>query len=270
MVTFDRQSGEYERSVPWTTSLWNLSTGESRTIADDLHCELSQFSADGKSLVATQFDDKKHLLAVKLIDVESTKVRLSIPVEGKLHSNSYIAITTDAMLLANCLYSEVTKQTWLRVWNGRTGDEVLSFAADVGDLLSWVAFSPDGRTVAVTSDADDGPKLLLFDMATRKLTTTLRLGPKASVGDPVFNPDGRWVFVVTQVETDETGQSFRDPLEMAQARIHVIEAATGTLRESCVAPQGLLGTVEFSPDGTRFATTATGKVLLWDFTKLPK
>lgn len=270
MVTFERHSGEYERSVPWTTSLWNLTTGQSLTVADDLHGGMAQLSADGKTLLGTQFDDKNYLLAMKLIDMESTKPRLTIPVEGKLRQSANFVMSANASLVATSLYSEVTEQTWLKVWNGRTGEEVLSFAADPGDLLNWVAFSPDDRTLAVTSYADEGPKLLVFDIATRKLTMTVRLGPKASVGDPVFNPDGRWVLVVTQVAADETGQRFRDPLEMPQGRIYLIEAATGTIRETLVAPQGLLGSVEFSPDGTRFATPTTGKVLLWDFTKLPK
>jgi hypothetical protein len=54
-----------------------------------------------------------------------------------------------------------------------------------------------------------------------------------------------------------------------QPRIHLIETATGEIRETMIAPQGFSSNVCFSPDGHTLATDGHGRVLLWDMPKMP-
>jgi WD40 repeat protein len=60
-----------------------------------------------------------------------------------------------------------------------------------------------------------------------------------------------------------------DPRDLPQPRILLIEAATGEIRETMIAPQAIAYAVCFSPDGRTLATGGHGRVLLWDMMKMP-
>jgi WD40 repeat protein len=80
-----------------------------------------------------------------------------------------------------------------------------------------------------------------------------------------FSPDGRWLAAVTQVFPEELERS-REPSaeDVAQPRIHLVEVATGEVRETLVAPQGFTTSLCFSPDGKTLASGGHGRVDLWD------
>jgi hypothetical protein len=60
-----------------------------------------------------------------------------------------------------------------------------------------------------------------------------------------------------------------DARDLPQPRIHLIETATGAIRETMIAPLSFSNNACFSPDGRTLATDGLGRVLLWDMTKVP-
>ena len=60
------------------------------------------------------------------------------------------------------------------------------------------------------------------------------------------------------------------PCHVPQPRIHLIEVATGEIRETMIAPQSFSNAACLRPDGRMLATGGHGRVLLWDMTKMPE
>jgi formylglycine-generating enzyme required for sulfatase activity len=109
----------------------------------------------------------------------------------------------------------------------------------------YVAFSPDGKTLASSSSQDATIKL--WDLATGKLRRTL-----AGHGRPVFalafSPDG---------------QTLASPSE--DRTIKLWEVATGKGRQTLTGHTAAVIRVAFSPDGKALASTSfDGTLRLWD------
>jgi WD40 repeat protein len=141
------------------------------------------------------------------------------------------------------------------------------------DAFTGLALSPDGQTLAVLNWVSEERKLFRFSMAHRHLLGTTLLGKKPKgqrliASGCTFSPDGKWLVVITRLYPDKRGEDM-DPRDLPQPRIHLIEAATGTIRETLIAPQSSSNNACFSPDGRTLATDGHGRVLLWDMTKLP-
>jgi WD40 repeat protein len=49
----------------------------------------------------------------------------------------------------------------------------------------------------------------------------------------------------------------------------VVDANSGEIRETIVAPHGIGGSLCFSPDGRLLASAGLGRVLLWDLAQPP-
>ena len=71
--------------------------------------------------------------------------------------------------------------------------------------------------------------------------------------------------MATQVFPEESERD-RQPsaADVAQPRIHLVDVATGEIRETLVAPQGFTASLCFSPDGKTLAAGGYGRVDLWD------
>jgi len=106
-----------------------------------------------------------------------------------------------------------------------------------------MAFSPDGKILAL-----GGPKLKLWDVASRKVTSTIE-GHSAPVSCVAFSPDGK---LLASGSDDHTVKLWEMP---GRKEVATLERHTGRV-----------WSVAFSPDGKTLASGASEKPILrlWD------
>ena len=85
-----------------------------------------------------------------------------------------------------------------------------------------------------------------------------------------FSADGKWVAAATQGGDREAIGANTDVEGLPQPRIHLVEVATGQVRETLVAPPGSCSALAFSPDGKTLASACVGSIYLWDLNRLVK
>jgi len=211
-------------------------------------------------------------------DTESGKRTLSIPITEQRAFVTVMNFTPDGsqligrVTIAPKLRLLSSSQVSLKFWDTATGKEAGSIAPEHnGENFSWPAtFSPDGRTYALGNSRGKRAELYLIDVAGREISRTVDLGEKRTFCGQAFSPDGRWIAVATQrMPEDRLAAAYASVQDLPQPRIHLIEAATGKVRETMVAPQSFIASLCFSPDGKTLASGGPGRVLLWDLSTPP-
>ena len=119
-----------------------------------------------------------------------------------------MAFSPDGKLLVGQVRDEQkTGRHWLTFWDAATGQEVASIEGEKRAYFLFMAFSPDGRTLAVSDFAGNGQgRLFLFDLTSRKLTKTVVLVKKPDEAEArvlvrgiAFDPDSKSLAVITQI-----------------------------------------------------------------------
>jgi WD40 repeat protein len=277
-VAFEEVPGTYEGRPKQVAGIWDVRTGEYRPLPDGLQSYGGQFSPDGRTFVVGAGGEDGYTKAIKLIDLCTGKERRSIHIPDP-HAHVFLSdLSPDGKIVVGHFraFAEANKFDTIRTswkwWDVADGHEVASFAAQKNDDFSGARFSPDGRTIAASHWQGDQTTMRLYRTDEKRLDRTIVLGPKTSEGpllvrERVFSPDSKWLAVIAQRFPDNLGRD-PDPRDLPQPRIHLIEVATGEVRETLVAPQSLMWSAAFSPDGRTLATGGHGKVLLWDVSKV--
>jgi WD40 repeat protein len=276
LMVGERLPGETEGREQLAVSLLDVQTGKFRELPGSLSM-VGGFSPDSRLLAIAESDDESYAPAIQLFDVASGQVRRSLPILEQPASTGRQVFSPDGQLLAFVQHVFPQRGDWknkrgtLKFISVSSGLEFASFAFDEKDEFGGAGlFSPDGRTLSVGGWRGGQAQILLFDVAGRKLahTVTLHEG-RAFMRPKLFRPDGRWLAVATQFIPPELQQeSELPPEEIEQPRIHLVEVATGKIRETFVSPQTYCTSGCFSPDGKTLATSGNGRVLLWDLSDL--
>src|SRR4051794_1119524 len=113
-------------------------------------------------------------------------------------------------------------------------------------LISCLAFSPDGKTLASVSGYGGDKDIRLWDVTTGKELPRLK-GHTHEVWSVAYSPDGK---TLASASRDRTVKLWNMP--------------TGKERATLKGHTDWVTSVAFSPDGKTLASTGTKELKLWD------
>ncbi|MFD7710553.1 helix-turn-helix domain-containing protein [Streptomyces sp. NPDC059786] len=163
------------------TRLWDAATGDLRaTLTDENEIWSLAFSPDGRVL-ATGSDK-----GIRLWDTTTAKAR-AVTLADDTKFGLYLAFSPDNSRVLAAM--GINDADHVQLWDVTTGRTRARLDADDS---AYMAFSPDGRILAVSND--DG-QIFLWDTATGRPRTVLT--DRGSVYALMFSPDGRSLAVGT-------------------------------------------------------------------------
>ncbi|UIX31152.1 nSTAND1 domain-containing NTPase [Streptomyces sp. GQFP] len=191
--------------------IWHLSTGVLRT-ARNGHGEPVRavaFSPDGRTLAVVDIEADGE--QITLLDAATGRTQRTI--DPGARSPLSLAFGPDGHMLATVAGGNGLVKTW----DARTGQLQDSFS--VSGQAASPAFSPDGRTLAISTVRG----VQLWDLATSQTRSTLPTGSFAAVA---FSPDGRTLAIGTG---DSVGLWNVDLPDPARAIRNICEAVDASL-----------------------------------------
>jgi len=221
------------------------------------------WSLDGKlmAVVATRQEKTKdgdkerpfdYFTTVRIHDAKTGKENVSL---GELKNANQVhrLFAPDGKTLAISIRTTIQEGDKVELWDAENGQILRTIEMDYGRAQPRLAFSPDGKQLAVafggrTSDKVSGGARV-FDTQTGDLIHSLT-GHKSLVNSVCFSPDGK---------TLATGGDYLD------REIHLWDLASGKPIQVLEGLKGSAWCVTFSPDGKTLAGSDTeGGVRLWD------
>lgn len=216
---------------PIEARMWDVATGRTIATLTGYQGSISMaFSPDSKTLATagTGAYEKDYDNPVRLWSVATGKMTATLT--GHTNGVQSMDFSRDGKTLATGAAGGT-----VRLWDVATGKTAAILTAGYR-----VKFSPDGTTLATSSEFAADHTVHLWDVANRKTTATL------AEGYPVaFSPDGK---TLATARTDDT-------------TVRLWDVATG--KTTAILAEGI--PMAFSPNGKTLATgAADGTVRMWD------
>ncbi|WP_406179818.1 helix-turn-helix domain-containing protein [Streptomyces canus] len=227
---WDAGTGDREASLPLDTD--PAPTGMQPPVPVG-HLAAVGFDPTGRALAARSV--KKGVIEVR--DVATGRLRLSRAVGA----GDTALFSPDGTRLA-----VVDWQGTVHLLNLSTGARHTAAQPVHGGTVRRVAFTPDGRTLAVVDLVTEGDQVRVLDAATGRTRRTIKMGARG-LSSLAFSPDGGTLATVS---------GSRGSVTMWNAR-------TGRLQDS-FSVGGAVASLAFSPDARTLAASGPRGVQLWD------
>ena len=267
--------------------LWDVVSGQLKaTLAghSNTFTNVVAFSPDGSTLASGSRDKK-----VRLWDVASQQQKFVLI--GHADGVESVAFSPDGSILASAGRDDQT----VRLWDAASGKPKAILIGHT-DGVESVAFSPDGSTLASAGRST----VHLWNVSSRQIKATLRLGGQSWHRMAIFSPDGStlaiggsrtlhlWDMVSGQLKAISTGHSHDtesiafspDGSTLASVApwgdrtVQLWDMASGQLKAILTRylhfndPNGADPIdVAFSPDGSILASSGEGPIILWALTE---
>jgi WD40 repeat protein len=216
------------------------------------------FSADGsKVVVATSsYEPKKKPGHVSVWDVAKAKrvFTLDLPNCGSVVAS----ITPDGKYVVTAARKTPEKgndEFLVTAWDTATGAKKGEHSEEAGFTTAQVVTGADNKTAAVVTARG---RLVVFDIATGKLTKTFDLNRRVPGAAPVFSSDGKKLAVASQSDFDE----------FQTATVWVFDWESGDTKHTLSVKGGTPTAMTFSPDGKWLVTGSNDTTAtVWDVSK---
>ena len=157
-------------------------------IADFRLREQFSFSADGRVVAAVAFSAQDQVVVIWHVDAGSRDAIL--PLSGGI--NRTLALSPDGRVLARVVdrSGDAAQDGNIALWDTQTEARIFSIRPpENGSFGNLMAFSPDGRTLAVYARPRN--EIELWDLVGRQKMHTLVYSPETIPNELQFSPDGR-------------------------------------------------------------------------------
>ena len=211
-LTFDELSGMSELGPRQAVSLWDVQTGQHRSLP--ANPQAVSFSPDGRSLAFAAADENDFIYALKLLELATGREKLSIAIKDKYRSSPYgaqaVNFSPDGRTLGLAIIHQDGYTHALKLFDLATDREKLSIPIKDSNVGCGVPdFSPDGRVLVgdyqVFERAKRGRKsqtwLKWWDAATGAELGSFAPEDQNNNFFSRFSPDGR-----TRVALDWRGE----------------------------------------------------------------
>jgi WD40 repeat protein len=142
----------------------------------------------------------------------------------------------------------------VRLWDAATGKQIRRRGVETDLKSPAFDLSPDGKTLALPHLA--GNTVVLWNVARGKPRRTYRVGDFTEVLQFRFSPDGK----VLAAASYQSPQNHRLP---GIHEVHLMEVATGKVRQVLHDEFGPIVSLVFSPDSKRLVVTVTNDEYYW-------
>jgi WD40 repeat protein len=159
-----------------------------------------------------------HDKSIKTWAPQTRSLRAEFPLEAEIGFFASLALSDDGSMLAVGSNPMTETENAIRLWDTRSG-KLLGVCKGHTQGVRWLAFSPDGETLASVSDDST---LRFWNVQTQQeLLSTRRLADP--VRDILFSPDGNWLVAKTTSglrlldASHDRGAAQKPPLERTSA-----------------------------------------------------